>query len=101
EGPALPEARADAAIAILSGTVYLVGGTGPDGEPTDTVWSLGLDPDSGDLGEWTEVEGANLLEPRAGASAAAVTDGVVVAGGIGADGSPTSTVWKATLNDKG
>jgi hypothetical protein len=101
EGPELPEARADAAIAILSGTAYLIGGVGPDGEPTDTVWSIGLDPDSGELGEWTEVEGATLLEPRAGAAAAAVTDGVVVAGGVGADGTPTSTVWKSTLDAEG
>ena len=36
EGPALPEARTDAGIAILSGSAYLVGGIGPDGEPTDT-----------------------------------------------------------------
>jgi hypothetical protein len=101
QGPELPEARADAAIAILSGTAYLIGGVGPDGEPTDTVWSIGLDPDSGELGEWAEVEGATLPEPRAGAAAAPVTDGVVVAGGMGADGTPTATVWKSTVDSEG
>lgn len=110
EGPALPEARANAAIAILSGTAYLVGGIGPDGEPTDTVWSIGLDPDSGELGQWQELtippggedaEALLLPEPRAGAAVAAVTDGIVVAGGVGVDGSPTATVWKATIDDQG
>jgi hypothetical protein len=101
EGPELPAARANASIAILSGTAYLVGGIGPDGEPTDTVWSLGLDPDSGELGTWTELEDVTLPEPRAGAAAAAVTDGIVVAGGVGADGSPTATVWKSTLDSNG
>ena len=101
DGPALPEARSRAALAILSGTAYLIGGIGPDGEPTDTVWSIGLDPDSGDLGEWTEVVGVTLPDPRAGAAAAAVTDGIVVAGGVGADGAPTATVAKSTLDAKG
>jgi hypothetical protein len=110
EGPALPEARANASISILSGTAYLVGGTGPDGEPTDTVWSIGLDPDSGELGEWQELtippggEDADPLllpEGRAGAATAAVTDGIIVAGGVGPDGNPTATVWKSTLDTKG
>lgn len=103
EGPALPEARANASIAILSGTAYLVGGLGPDGEPTDTVWSIGLDPETGALGEWTEIgeEGLTLPEGRAGSAAAAVTDGIIVAGGVGPDGQPTSTVWKSTLDEDG
>jgi hypothetical protein len=110
EGPALPEARANASLSIISGTAYLVGGTGPDGEPTDTVWSIGLDPDSGELGEWQELtipageEDADPLllpEGRAGAAAAAVTDGIVVAGGVGPDGNPTATVWKSTLDANG
>ena len=110
EGPELPEARANASIAILSGTAYLIGGVGPDGEPADTVWSIGLDPDSGQLGDWTELkippdkEDADPLllpEGRAGAAVAAVTDGIVLAGGVGPDGNPTSTVWKSTLDAKG
>jgi hypothetical protein len=101
EGPALPEARADAGLAILSGVVYLVGGIGPDGEPTDTVWSLGLDPDSGELGAWTVVKDVTLPEARAGVAAAAVADGVVVAGGVGPGGTATATVWKSTLDSQG
>jgi len=101
EGPELPEARANAGIAILSGTVYLVGGIGPDGEPTDTVWSLGLNPDSGELGSWTVVEDVSLPDARSGAAAAAVTDGIVVAGGAGPDGNPTATVWKSTIDSGG
>jgi hypothetical protein len=101
EGPELPAGRANASIAILSGTIYLVGGIGPDGEPTDTIWSLALDPDSGELGTWAVVEDVSLPDPRAGAAAAAVTDGIVVAGGAGPDGNPTATVWKSTLDSGG
>jgi N-acetylneuraminic acid mutarotase len=97
-GPALPEARTDAALANLSGVVYLVGGKGPDGGATDTVWSIGLDPDSGALKSWAPVEGLKLPEPRSGAAAIAVTDGIVVAGGWDADGKATATVWKSTIN---
>lgn len=110
EGPALPEARTDAALAVLSGSAYLIGGTGRDGAPTDTVWSIGLNPDTGALTGWGDtVVGAaapapklpKLPAPRSGASAVAVTDGIVVVGGRGPDGKPTSTVWKATLDSRG
>ena len=112
EGPALPEARSDASIATLSGTAYLVGGLGPDGSPTDTFWSIGLDPDTSALGTWGEVmdgdpakkkdaAAVKLPEPRSGAAVVAVTDGIVVAGGRGPDGKPTTTVWKSTLDKDG
>jgi hypothetical protein len=101
EGPALPEARSDATFASLNGTGYLVGGLGPDGKATDTVWSIGLDPDSGALTAWKPVEGLKLPEPRAGAMAVAVTDGFVVAGGWDAKGKASTAVWKSTLDAKG
>ena len=103
-GPALPEARTNAALANLSGVVYLVGGEGPDGKATDTVWSIGLDPTSGALTTWVPVPGAKqgqtrkLPAPRSGAAAIAVTDGIVVAGGWDADGKASTTVWKATVD---
>lgn len=101
DGPALPAARSNAGLAILSGTVYLAGGTGPDGAPTDTLWSIGVDPDTGALGTWSPVKDVKLPAPRSGAAVAAVTDGIVVVGGWDATGKPTATVWKATLELQG
>ncbi|HXG26478.1 MAG TPA: hypothetical protein VNL94_06460 [Candidatus Binatia bacterium] len=106
EGPALPEGRAETGLANLSGTVYLVGGLGPDGAPTDTVWSIGLDPDTSALGTWAPVtlgedQNLTLPEPRSGAAVAGVTDGIVVVGGRNANGEPTATVWKSTLDRDG
>jgi hypothetical protein len=101
EGPGLPEARANASVAILSGTAYLVGGVGPDGEPTDTVWSIGLDPETSALGSWTELENVTLPEARHGSAVVAVSDGIVVIGGAGPDGNPTGTVWKSTIDSQG
>ena len=106
EGPALEAGRSDAALTTLSGTAYLIGGLGPDGAPSDTVYSIGLDPDTSELGTWAPVkvsETANLAlpEPRSGAAAVAVTDGIVVAGGRDASGQPTATVWKSTIDDEG
>ncbi|HUQ43368.1 MAG TPA: hypothetical protein VM451_03010 [Candidatus Limnocylindria bacterium] len=108
EGPALPEARADAALAILSGTAYLVGGAGPGGA-TDTVWKIGLDPDTSALKAWEpakigtgeDATDLKLPEPRAGASAVAVTDGIVIAGGRDANGAPSTKVWKSTIDTSG
>jgi hypothetical protein len=100
-GPALPAARSDAAMAILSGTAYMIGGLGPDGKPTDTVWAIGIDPESSELTTWAPVEGLTLPAARAGAAAVAVADGIVVAGGWDAGGKAVNTVWKSTLEVKG
>ncbi|MEO8225431.1 MAG: hypothetical protein ABI661_11560 [Gammaproteobacteria bacterium] len=107
EGPALPAARTDASVAILSGTAFVMGGLGPDDAPTKTVWSIATDPTTSALSVWTDkaADGKTALpmlpQPRSGAAAVAVSDGIVVAGGRGADGKPTSTVWKATADSKG
>ena len=101
DGPALPAARTDAALTSLTGTAYLIGGTGPDGKPTNTVWSLGTAGAKGDLGAWTAVEGVTLPEARSGAAAIAVSDGILVAGGRDADGKPSAKTWKATVDLKG
>jgi hypothetical protein len=100
-GPDLPAPRVDAGVAVLSGTAYLVGGADAGGKPTDTVWSLSSDPESGALGTWKPVESLNLPEARAGAAVLAVSDGLLVAGGTGPDGLPSAKVWKSTVDSKG
>jgi len=100
-GPTLPDARQRAGVAVLNGTAYLVGGLGPDGKPTNTVFALTADPTSGALGTWQAVSSVTLPEARAGASVVAMSDGILVAGGTGPDGKPTATVWKSTTDSKG
>jgi hypothetical protein len=96
-GPALPEARSDAASVVIGNTLYVIGGFGPDGKPTTTTYSLTVAND-GSLGEWVTEEKLALPEPRAGSSAVAVSDGLVVLGGT--DGTAaTRSVWKSQ-NDK-
>lgn len=93
KGPALPEARSNAASVVLGNTLYLIGGYGPDGKPTNTVYSLTVNND-GTLGQWTKDDKLALPAPRAGASAVPVSDGIVVMGGT--DGTAaTTTVWKS------
>jgi hypothetical protein len=101
DGPALPEARTDFGATTLSGVAYVIGGDGPDGKPTNTVWALPTVGDKGDLGTWAAVKDVTLPEARSGASVIAVTDGLLVAGGRGPDGTPVKTVWKATVDSKG
>lgn len=99
-GPALPEARADAASAVIGNTLYVIGGYGPDGRPTSTVYSLTIAND-GTIGDWVTEEALALPEARAGAAAVAVSDGLVLVGGTGtADAAgATKSVWK-TQHDK-
>ena len=95
EGPALPEARSDAAYLAFGDTLYLFGGYGPDGAPTTTAYSLTVGSD-GTVGEWKADAALALPEPRAGGSVVTVSDGVVVMGGT--DGTaPTRSVWKSQL----
>jgi N-acetylneuraminic acid mutarotase len=115
EGPALPEARTGAGVTTLNGVGYMVGGTGPDGTPTKTVWTIGLDPDTSALRTWTTVctvalkatetcaadKVLSLPDARTGAAVLAVSDGFLVIGGAGGDGKPTATVWKSTLDNNG
>ncbi len=93
QGPALPEARRDAASVVLGDTLYLIGGYGADGKPTTTTYSLTVNND-GTLSQWTKEDKLALPEPRAGATAVSVSDGIVVMGGT--DGkTATRSVWKS------
>jgi Kelch motif len=98
DGPALPEPRTDAASVVLGNTLFVIGGYGPDGQPTTSVFSLQVDND-GNPGEWA-TEQVVLPSARAGSTAAAVPDGIVVMGGT--DGTAaTTSVWKSRQGDSG
>src|SRR6266542_7076838 len=51
DGPPLPEARADASVAYVAGSIYILGGTDDQGAPTDTVYVLTPDSVTGELGD--------------------------------------------------
>jgi hypothetical protein len=98
-GPALPAPRADAASVVIGSTLYVIGGLDASGAPTDTVYSITVSND-GKLGDWKTDDAIKLPAPRAGASAVAVSDGMVVMGGADAKG-PTKTVWKSQQDSSG
>ncbi|MGI8704164.1 MAG: Kelch repeat-containing protein [Candidatus Limnocylindrales bacterium] len=79
EGPALPEARSQAAGVMLSGVPYIVGGLDASGEPTDTV--LVGTVESGALQGWEVSEDLRLPRPLSHAAAAATAGGIIVVGG--------------------
>jgi hypothetical protein len=100
-GPDLPAARADASVAYLSGSVYVIGGTDETGAPTATVFMLTPDSVTGELGEWKAAPDAlTLPEARSAAAAAVTPDGILLIGGGNADG-PVATTWKSLLDSKG
>jgi len=101
EGPALPEPRADASVAYVAGSIFVIGGNDDAGEPTTSVYVMTPDSVTGELGEWAEAaEALTLPEPRSAAAAAVTTDGVLLIGGQNADG-PVATTWKSLLNKEG
>ena len=76
EGPALPEPRSDATVLVEGGNVYVFGGLDADGNPTDTVFVMKPNAETGALGEWEAAEESlTLPEPRAGAGIAATATG--------------------------
>ncbi len=101
QGPALPEARSDASVLLVSGSIYVFGGYGPDGAPTTTVFSLTPDGTTGALGEWSSAPAELALrEGRAGAAAASAPTGILLIGGEGPNG-PVATTWKSPLATDG
>jgi hypothetical protein len=92
EDLALPEGRADAAIAGTPDGLVLVGGEGPDGT-VGTVWKAPLETD-GSLGAW-EPE-APLLQPQAGGTAALIGDFLWLWGGHDAAG-PVGAVQRGSI----
>ncbi len=90
----LPEPRAGASLVALGDGLLLVGGSGPDGAPTNTTWKTQLDR-SAELGEWTP----QAALPEAVADAIAVQNGdyIWVYGGRNATG-PTATVQRGDVS---
>jgi N-acetylneuraminic acid mutarotase len=104
DGPKLPAPRTDASVVYSGGRIYVVGGLGADGKPTDTVFILSPDSKTGLLGNWQTAADAKvdlqLPEPRAGAVLLSATDGLLLIGGTNGSG-PVDTVLKATFDKTG
>jgi hypothetical protein len=101
DGPALPAPRADASVAYVAGSIYVIGGRDETGAPTSTVFVLTPDSLTGELGDWKAAPDAlTLPEPRSGAATAVTPDGVLLVGGRNAAG-PVGTTWKSLLDAKG
>ncbi|MFL5685115.1 MAG: Kelch repeat-containing protein [Chloroflexota bacterium] len=107
DGPKLPEARADAAATFSGGSIFLAGGYGPDGKPTDSVYVITTSGQTGQLGEWQTAEEAGLKElaplpkPIAGAALVAAPDGLLLIGGTSDGKAPVKTVWKSQFDKTG
>lgn len=100
DGPALPEPRADASVAYVAGSIYVIGGRDAAGAPTTTVFVLKPDSKTGALGDWSALAPLALPEARSDASVAVTPDGVLLIGGRNASG-PVATTWKSKLNAQG
>jgi hypothetical protein len=100
EGPPLPEPRANASVAYVAGSIYVIGGSDAAGAPTTTVFVLKPNGTTGALGTWAPVANLALPEARTSAAAAVTTDGVLLIGGRNASG-PVDTTWKSKLDAQG
>jgi hypothetical protein len=105
DGPRLPEARADAGVAFFGGTIFVAGGYGPDGNPTDQVYVLTTSGQSGELGEWQRADETGLdiqlPHPVAGAVLLPGPDGMFIIGGTEDGTTPSKEVWKTTFDRSG
>ena len=96
----LPAARTGAATIFLNSSIYVIGGAGPDGKPTSTVYVSTQDATSGAFGAYAENATLKLPAARTAATVVATSDGLIVVGGSDGTG-PTTTVWKATADSTG
>jgi hypothetical protein len=105
DGPKLPEARSNASLAFQSGKIYLIGGLGPDGKATSTVFVLSPNSTTGQLGEWQTADAAkldiNLPAANSGGAVVVGTDGLFLIGGTSDGKTPLKTVLKSTVDAKG
>jgi hypothetical protein len=99
-GGKLPAPRAGAAVAVLNGSVYVAGGYGADGKPTDTVFVAKQDLATGALTDFAADDKLKLPEPRAAASLVAGGDGLILIGGTNGT-ALQPTVWKSPLDKNG
>ncbi|MEI6156634.1 MAG: kelch repeat-containing protein, partial [bacterium] len=100
-GTPLPEGRAHAGVAFFAGKAYVIGGASETAAATTTVYVGTPDATTGLITTWEQISALDLPAARSGASISVVSDGIVVLGGEGSDGSPTTTVWKAKLGSSG
>ncbi len=96
----LPEPRAEAVASRVGNFVFVVGGIGPDGKATDTVYSLEFDAnepatnEAGDTIGWLTAGSDEVLPaPRAGAISFNGNGAVYVIGGVDQTGSPQDSMF--------
>ncbi len=78
---ALPEPRAGATTFVNSGAIWVLGGRGFDNKVTNTAWWAVPNSADGTISRWSDLDPTDLLEPRTGASVAAIGSHVFVTGG--------------------
>ena len=104
DGPKLPEPRTNLSVIYSGGKIYAIGGLGPDGKPTTSVFVLIPDSKTGALGAWRTAADAKLdltlPEARAGTAVVAASDGLLLIGGTNGT-TAVATIWKTTFDNKG
>lgn len=80
----LPAARSDAAGWSANGTIFSVGGVGPDGPATELYWAIPTN--DGDIPQWSHLDVSDLPNGLAGASPVVTGPNVILVGGETAEG---------------
>lgn len=94
-GPALPDARSDAAVVSLSGVPYVIGGRDASGNATDTVFVGQVT--SGAITGWKAADDLKLPTPVSGAAAVATAKGIYLLGGRTQNG-PSAALLRAQFD---
>ena len=98
-GGFLPEPRTHAASFNNNGTLYVIGGSDANGQPTTSNYWTVPSGTSGDITSWTRTNSTDLLTPRSGAAVAASGSTAFMIGGNDASG-PTASEERAGLSPK-
>lgn len=98
DGANLPAARSDAAGWSANGTIYSVGGVGPDGPATELYWAIPTN--DGNIPQWSHLDVSDLPNGLAGASPVVTGPNVILVGGATAEG-PIAMSARANVAPQG
>jgi hypothetical protein len=94
----------DSLVSTSSRFIYVIGGQQNSSDAPGgltSVYQASVDPNTGVVGNWTQLTNSSLPESLVGLAATIFNGQIYVVGGLHSDGTPSSDVFSAPVNSDG